>query len=73
MLMFLIVCWLLLGIIEVLMYLNVFKKLDNVLQITFFMIMLIISTPIFMINNILFAIMNSFLPEGWNDDDDDEC
>ena len=72
MLMFLIICWLLLGIIEVLTYLNVFKKLDNILQITLFMIMLIISTPIFIINNALFMIINSFMPEGWNDDDDDD-
>lgn len=70
MLTFIIIVWFLLAIIELIAYLPIFRKLDNAAVITLFMLILIVGSPIFIINNIFALILNSFMPEGWDDDDD---
>lgn len=69
MLTFIIIAWFLLAVISLIAYLPVFRRLDNVAIITLFMLVLIVGSPIFIVNNIFVLILNSFMPEGWDDDD----
>lgn len=69
--MFIVIAWLVMGLLMFVQNIEYVVKLS--IQDSFIVfILFLVSGPFFIIAAIFEALINLYLPEGWNDDNDDE-